>query len=79
VYYSASFSDVEHRTDSRAGMSLNAALTLRFDINAHWLVKLEGHHVHGTAGLLSTLNDNTAPAALAKDWVVVLVKTTAHF
>lgn len=79
VYHSITFSDVDHRTDSRAGMSLNTALTLRFDINAHWLVKVEGHHVHGTAGLSAPMNDNTPLTALPKDWVVVLIKTTAHF
>ena len=79
VYHSISFSDVDHRTDTRDKMSLNTALTLRFDINANWLVKVEGHHVHGTAGLAPAMNGNTPPGALPKDWVVVLIKTTAHF
>jgi hypothetical protein len=79
VYHSVAFSNVDHRTDTRQGMSLNTALTLRFDINANWLIKVEGHHVHGTQGLSGAMNNNTPPSALAKDWLVVLVKTTAYF
>ena len=25
--------------------------TLRFDVNPNWLIKVEGHYLHGTAGL----------------------------
>ena len=30
-------------------MQHDVAATLRFDINSHWLVKLEGHYMTGTA------------------------------
>jgi hypothetical protein len=53
--------------------------TLRFDVNAHWLVKLEGHFMHGTAGLDPTLNDNRSLDALTRNWAVFLAKTTAYF
>jgi hypothetical protein len=78
AYVSVSFPDVEHRAERRDLMQLDSALTLRFDINPHWLVKLEGHWMHGTAGLQSALNGATLDR-LTKDWVVFLLKTTAHF
>jgi hypothetical protein len=52
------------------------AATLRFDINAFWLIKLEGHYMHGTAlaadaaGSLATSPEN---------WALFLIKTTAYF
>jgi hypothetical protein len=55
------------------------ALTLRYDITPHWLVKLEGHYMHGTAGLKSALNGNRPLDTLSENWGVFLVKTTAYF
>lgn len=57
----------------------DVAMTLRYDITANWLVKLEGHYMHGTAGLTSALNGNQPLDQLTKDWGVFLAKTTAYF
>jgi hypothetical protein len=57
----------------------DVALTLRHDINAHWLLKLEGHYMHGRQGLSSDLNGGTPVAELEDDWGVLLLKTTAYF
>jgi hypothetical protein len=78
VYYSLLFPDVEKRT-GRENVQHDAALTLRYDINSHWLFKLEGHYMEGTAALSPTLNDNTPLSELSRSWGVFLVKTTAHF
>lgn len=78
AYFSFSFPDIDHRAERRDLMQLDGAMTLRFDINAHWLVKLEGHWMHGTSGLQAALNGTTLDR-LNKDWVVFLLKTTAHF
>lgn len=48
------------------------AATLRFDVNDFWIVKLEGHYMHGTAAL------GQVPSA-SVDWGLFLVKTTAYF
>src|SRR5262249_47974142 len=77
-YYSLFYPDVTRRS-GRASYQHDLAATLRFDINAFWLIKLEGHFMAGTAGLQSTLNDNQPLRALAQYWGVVLVKTTVHF
>ncbi len=55
------------------------AVTVRFDINSFWLVKLEGHYMFGTAGLDTTLNNNLPTSQLAERWGVFLLETTAYF
>ncbi len=54
---------------------INTCLTLRFDINSNWLVKLEGHKVEGTYGVLPGENETTAE----KDWNLYAVKITYGF
>jgi hypothetical protein len=79
LYYSLYFPDVEDRDSGRERSQHDLALTLRFDINDHWLVKLEGHYLRGTAALNAMLNDGTPPAELERQWALFLVKTTAYF
>jgi hypothetical protein len=57
----------------------DVALTVRFDLSRFWLIKLETHYMHGTAGLSSSLNDNRPLSALTADWALFAVKTTAFF
>jgi hypothetical protein len=76
--YGVLFPTVENRS-GRDKVQHDVAGTLRFDINHHWLVKLEGHFMSGTAYLDASLNDNTQRTAMEKNWAVFLVKTTAHF
>ncbi|HLK41370.1 MAG TPA: hypothetical protein VKU41_31690 [Polyangiaceae bacterium] len=78
AYYSVYFPDV-HDMHSRDKRQHDAAVTLRFDINDHWLVKLEGHYMQGTAALTSPLTA-TAPAATAdRYWSAFFLKTTGYF
>lgn len=91
VYYSVLFADVDDRKGQypgpvagtppagRAAYQHDLALTTRYDLNSYWLLKLEGHYMHGTAGLSSALNDNRPLSTLTEDWGVFLVKTTAYF
>ena len=82
AYYSVLFPDqaTVTFTGESKDMQHDFAGTLRFDINARWLVKLEGHYMHGTAGVDGTLNGNpTSLDALPRDWAVFLAKTTAYF
>lgn len=78
AYYSLLFPDVEHRT-GREAVQHDVALTLRFDVDAYWLIKVEGHYMHGTGGLSSTLNGNRPLSSLVPDWALFVLKTTAHF
>jgi hypothetical protein len=78
AYYSYYRPDVDVK-EGRAAAQHDAAGTLRFDINPHWLVKLEGHFMQGTAGLNAALNGNTPLVNLVERWGVFMVKTTAHF
>jgi hypothetical protein len=78
AYYAIEFPNIESRS-GRQNQQHDVAATLRFDINRHWLVKLEGHFMSGTAELDPTLNNNVPLTALDRDWEVFLAKTTAYF
>jgi hypothetical protein len=89
LYYALEFPNVANRNASdptpghpesgRQNVQHDVAATLRFDINSHWLVKLEGHFMSGTAELNSSLNDGTSLSNLDRNWEVFLAKTTAYF
>lgn len=78
VYYSLYYRDTDDRR-GRDAYQHDVALTLRFDIEEHWLLKLEGHYMNGTASLSTALNDGKDRAALAASWGAFVVKTTAYF
>ncbi|HYQ01517.1 MAG TPA: hypothetical protein VER96_22745 [Polyangiaceae bacterium] len=93
VYYSLLFENLADRKGKnppygsvpgaaplgRGAYQHDLALTVRYDLNAFWLLKLEGHYMHGTAGLSRELNGNQPLSSLTEDWGVFLVKTTAYF
>lgn len=79
AYYSLLYPDTEVR-DGPPNFQRDFALTLRFDINNHWLVKLEGHYMSGTAGLLNPLVINPPDITTADPrWGAFFLKTTAYF
>jgi hypothetical protein len=78
AYYAGLFPNIPYRED-RQNQQHDFAGTVRFDVNAHWLIKLEGHYLHGTAGLDKALNGVTDLGDLAPDWALFLIKTTAYF
>lgn len=78
VYYSLFRPDFENRRGVHAYQH-DLALTLRYDLDPHWILKLEGHYMHGTAGLQSELNAGKPLTALEEDWAIFLAKTTAYF
>jgi len=77
-YYSLFFPNAAQRRGIE-GRQHDVALTLRFDVNRYWLIKLEGHYMHGTASLSSSLNGNRPLSALEPDWALFALKTTAQF
>jgi hypothetical protein len=85
LYYSGTFPNIHAKTapgadpNPRSSFQHDVALTLRYDVTPNWLVKAEGHYMHGTAGLQPALNGNRARDRLAKDWGVFLLKTTGYF
>jgi len=78
VYYALHFPHVDNR-QGRANKQHDVAATLRFDVNAYWIVKLEGHFMAGTAGLTNPLRFGPPIDGLANYWGAFLVKTTVHF
>jgi len=78
LYYSMTVPDI-NLTTGRENHQDDLSLTLRFDINPYWIVKIEGHYMMGTAILDTALNGGTAKSALDDTWGAFLLKTTAYF
>jgi hypothetical protein len=78
IYYALHYPDV-HNRDGADHRQHDLAMTMRFDINNYWLVKLEGHYMEGTAGLVSPLRFGPQISDAARSWGVFLLKTTAYF
>jgi hypothetical protein len=93
VYYALQYPDVDNRDGKhtrlptggvvrqpgRAWSQHDVALTLRFDINRYWLVKLEGHYMRGTAQLSPDINNDRPRTAMEPSWLLFLAKTTLYF
>jgi hypothetical protein len=79
AYYSVFFPRGFDNRSGASGSQQDVALTLRFDLNNFWLLKLEGHYMHGTAILDSAQNGGVSLDALERNWVVFLARTTLHF
>jgi hypothetical protein len=81
-YYSAHHADVGDRqgrepmryAQRHHAWQRDATATLRFDVNRHWLWKLEGHFIDGTA----QVSREVAPRN-ERYWGLFLVKTTVTF
>jgi hypothetical protein len=81
-YPGAYFSHLVENVDkpmTRDNFQDDFAMTFRFDLNAHWLVKLESHYMRGTLDLAPDLNGGTVRGALQRNWGVFFLKTTAYF
>jgi hypothetical protein len=78
AYFSAQVPDPCSRVGP-AKYQYDAAGTLRFDLNEHWLFKVEGHFMSGTAQVDPALNDNEPRNELPSKWGLFLLKTTAYF
>jgi len=79
AYFAVYHPNVDDR-EGRENRQLDAAFTLRFDLNQHWLVKAEAHYMSGTAGLLNPLRINPPDITRADEyWAAYFLKTTAHF
>lgn len=78
LYYSLLYPNIEQRS-GRENQQHDAAAALRFDISPHWIFKLEGHWLRGTAALSPSLNDNTPISALVNQWWLLAAKTTVYY
>jgi hypothetical protein len=87
IYYSLHYKDPNDRDGTKTpydpffrAFQKDTCLALRFDLNDHWIVKLEGHLMDGT-GLcfaLDNLNDNGVPGYDRK-WFLLAAKMTFNF
>ena len=83
-YYSVSYADRNDKDGAKLAARGQAAsgayekdlaFTLRADVNAHFLVKVEFHDYNGTLILSPVENPN----GMEKDWNLFAVKATFHF
>ena len=59
------------------GFFKDLALSLRFDINPYWIVKVEGHKQKGTA--VTYRQDQVDPNNVKEDWYLFAGKVTFNF
>jgi hypothetical protein len=78
LYYSVMFPDVKDR-HGREAYQRDLAISFRWDLTQHWLLKFESHYMSGTAGLNPALNDNKDRSELDPEWGAFFLKTTAYF
>ncbi|OPZ24732.1 MAG: hypothetical protein BWZ01_02804 [Deltaproteobacteria bacterium ADurb.BinA179] len=67
--------------DYRAWLK-DIALTARFDVNEHWIAKLEAHKIDGAAILLGADNprpDDVGEERYEEDWYLLAAKVTYSF
>ncbi|BBO81058.1 hypothetical protein DSCO28_16240 [Desulfosarcina ovata subsp. sediminis] len=84
AYYSETYPDKDEKDgdnmiakgqpDHRA-WEKDIAVTLRFDVNSYWVIKLEGHSVNGTANVVDADN----PTRDEEDWYYGTAKVTFSF
>jgi len=81
TYYTEAYGNVHDRDGATLavpsdGYQKDLALSLRFDPTSWWVVKVEGHYIHGT----SLLADNAANPLRNNDgWFMLALKTTFSF
>ena len=63
-------------TTASDGFQKDAALSLRFDPEPWWVLKVEGHYIRGTALLDDNANN---PVRNDTGWFMIMVKTTFSF
>ena len=78
TYYTEHYGDTSHRSGAADASQKDWALSFRFDAKDWWIIKAEGHLIHGTA----LLQDQTRnPVAQQDDdaWFLLALKTTFSF
>lgn len=79
-YYSVYFFTRELRESDFHNYQKDWALSTRFDIDEHWIFKIEGHLMRGTA-FLNVLDHDVDgdPSKLEEDWMLFAAKATFVF
>jgi len=77
TYFNAYYTDLADISGPTSqAYQLDWAVSLRFDPTPWWIIKAEGHYIHGTA----LLYDNTSdPVQNGQGWFMLALKTTVSF
>ena len=76
TYYNEYYSSLNQLRGPPTGFQKDLALSFRFDPKPWWVLKLEGHYIHGTALLDDTLDN---PNQSGNGWWLLAMKTTFSF
>lgn len=81
TYYTEDYADVANRSGAGTAVPADAyqkdvALSFRFDPKPWWVLKMEGHCIHGTALLQDNANN---PVRDEDAWFMLALKTTFSF
>lgn len=75
-YFSKFYKNYSKSHSDPANVLEDWCLTLRFDVNSFWNIKVEGHSMDGTArGLFAETN----PDGVKEDWEIFMIKTSFNF
>ncbi len=82
MYYAVDYPDKDDKDGDRYAVKERAwlkdfALSLRFDINAYWILKLEGHKMDGLYSV--DYSDSDDPADPDPDWYMFAAKLSYSF
>jgi hypothetical protein len=75
AYYSEFYGDMNH-VDDPANYQKDLAVSLRFDPKDWWIVKIEGHYIHGTGELYDSFQPTIRDD---RGWFMLAMKTTFSF
>ncbi len=73
TYYSIFYYDKNDKHGDRFNASKDFAVTFRFDIDDHWLWKIEGHHIDGLA------HETSSEGEMSDKAFLFAIKTTFSF
>jgi hypothetical protein len=79
AYYGSLESNTGSNTSLPQNHQRDTALSIRFDINEHVLIKVEGHYIDGTYQTFNTVRLPNPSATRSDDTVVFAVKSTFSF
>jgi len=77
TYYTEDYNDL-YDTGNSKQYQKDLALSFRFDPTDWWIIKIEGHYLHGT-GLLHDNADNPIGGQDDRGWFMLDLKTTVSF
>ena len=78
LYYALEYPNLRDKS-GRTTISTMPARAVRFDINPHWIFKLEAHYMRGTAAIARRSTRAPRARSSSNQWGLFAAKTTVYF